>query len=188
MSILPPSTLSHFGINVTDIEHMERFYTEVFGFIASDRGVRFNGQKVVFLTKKADDHHQLVLLEGRPTTPSFNVVNQISFGLQTLEDLRKAYTNLQAAGFNDLTQINHGNAWSVYFNDPEGNPIEVFVDSPFHTPQPCRGELDLRRPADEIIALTESLCKSRPDFSSHSDWQKQMSQRLSAVEKGASGA
>ena len=65
MSVLPPSVFSHFGINVVDLEKMERFYVNVFGFVTSDRGVRINGQRVVFLTMSAHDHHQLVLLDGR---------------------------------------------------------------------------------------------------------------------------
>lgn len=178
MSLLPPTVLSHFGINVTDMEKMERFYVDVLGFYASDRGVRFTGQKVVFLTKSAADHHQLVLLEGRPAQPGFNPINQISFGLRSLDDLRASFERLTEIGVKDIVPVDHGNAWSLYLKDPEGNPIELFVDSPFHTPQPCRGELDIMRPTAEILARTEALCRSRPEFSTHDDWKKGMRARL----------
>ena len=39
--------------------------------------------------------------------------------------------------------MNHGNAWSLYFTDPEGNGLECFVDSPFHVTQPYADRLDL---------------------------------------------
>jgi len=184
MSLLPSSVLSHLGINVKDIDRMERFYVNVFGFAVSDRGVRFNGQKVVFMTKSADDHHQLVLLEGRPVAEIFNVVNQISFGLHSLEDLRSAVPLLKANGVEDIVQIDHGNSWSIYFKDPEDNPIEVFVDTPFHTPQPCRGELDLAQSAGSILAQTEALCRSRPDFALRGEWQQAMSQRIQSTLQG----
>ncbi len=181
MPLLPPTVLSHFGINVTDIERMERFYVDVFGFFASDRGVRVNGQKVVFLTKSGSDHHQLVLLDGRPADAGFNPINQISFGLLTLDDLRTSFEKLTALGVGEIAQVNHGNAWSLYLKDPEGNPLELFVDSPFHTPQPCRGELDISRPSAEIVAQTEALCRSRPGFSSHQTWSDGMRLKVEAA-------
>jgi len=184
MSLLPSSVLSHLGINVKDIDRMERFYVSVFGFAVSDRGVRFNGQKVVFLTKSSNDHHQLVLLEGRPAGEIFNVVNQISFGLLSLEDLQSAVRLLKANGIHEIDQIDHGNSWSIYFKDPEDNPIEIFVDTPFHTPQPCRGELDLAQPAASILAQTEALCRSRPDFALREAWQQTMGERIQSTSQG----
>ena len=138
MPLLPPSVFSHFGINVIDLEKMERFYVDVFGFVPSDRGVRVNGQRVVFLTKSAEDHHQLVLLDGRTPDQGANRINQISFGFRSLDELRVAFVQMKAAGADEILQVNHGNAWSLYLKDPEGNPLELFVDSPFYTPQPCR--------------------------------------------------
>jgi catechol-2,3-dioxygenase len=187
MSLLPSAVLSHLGINVTDIDRMERFYASVFGFVVSDRGVRFNGQKVIFLTKDADDHHQMVLLEGRPAGETFNVVNQISFGLRSLAELRAAVVALEASGVGGIVQVDHGNSWSIYFHDPEGNPIEVFVDSPFHTPQPCRGELDLSQPVDAILARTEALCRSRPGFALREEWQQTVGRRLQAALESGGG-
>lgn len=178
MALLPPSTFSHFGINVIDIERMECFYVDVFGFVPSDRGVRVNGQRVVFLTLSASDHHQLVLLDGRMPDQGANRINQISFGFRSIDELREAFVKLRADGVEDIQQVNHGNAWSLYLKDPEGNPLELFVDSPFYTPQPCRGELNILAPTEEILASTEELCRSRPGFAFHGDWVKQMSRKF----------
>ena len=38
--------------------------------------------------------------------------------------------------------MNHGNAWSVYFRDPEGNRIEIFCDTEWYIEQPCVEDLD----------------------------------------------
>lgn len=187
MPLLPPSTFSHFGLNVVDIERMERFYVDVFGFFPSDRGVRFNGQKVVFLTMSANDHHQLVLLDGRQPDEAPNRINQMSFGFGGLDALREAFVQLGAHGVQDIQQVNHGNAWSLYLKDPEGNPLELFVDSPFHTPQPCRGELDITAPSDWILQETEALCRSRPGFATHAAWVEQMQQALAAPRAGGAG-
>jgi catechol 2,3-dioxygenase len=39
----------------------------------------------------------------------------------------------------------HGNAMSIYFRDPEGNRLEVFMDTPWYCEQPLREPIDLDR-------------------------------------------
>ncbi|MBB6290564.1 glyoxalase/bleomycin resistance protein/dioxygenase superfamily protein [Pseudomonas sp. SJZ103] len=181
MPILPPTRFEHFGVNAIDIEKLEAFYVSFFGFLPSDRGVRFNGQKIVFLTKSGEDHHQFVLIEGRPADAIYNPINQISFGVQSLDDLRLCFRRLSESGIEDMLQIDHGNAWSLYLKDPEGNPLELFVDSPWYTPQPCRGELDLMQTNEEILAKTEALCRSLPGFATQEQWREGMRSRLASA-------
>jgi catechol 2,3-dioxygenase len=178
MAHFPPSRFEHFGINVIDIDRMEEFYRSTFGFTVSDRGVRFNGTRIVFLTKSANDHHQFVLIDGRPPEAEYNNINQISFAFADLAALRTVYQRLTDAGTTDIMQINHGNAWSLYAKDPEGNPLELFVDSQWHTPQPCRGDLDILKPDDVILKETEELCRSRPGFATREEWSREMAKAL----------
>lgn len=178
MALFPSNRLEHFGVNVIDIDAMERFYCDTFGFVASDRGVRFNGSRIVFLTQSATDHHQLVLIDGRPPQTDYNNINQISFAFGGLDDLRLVYERLVEMDVGDIMQIDHGNAWSLYAKDPEGNPLELFVDSPWYTPQPCRGDLDITRPTDVILFDTEALCRSRPGFALREDWSIQLAGSL----------
>ena len=178
MAQLPPSRLEHFGINVVDLDCMERFYVDMFGFTVSDRGVRLNGTRIVFLTKSASDHHQFVLIEGRPGGEMYNPVNQISFNFGSLDNLRLCFERLTAAGGAGFMQINHGNAWSLYTHDPEGNPLELFADSPWHTPQPCRGDLDITQPTAVILRDTEALCRSREGFLLREEWIARMKRKL----------
>ncbi|WP_292931372.1 VOC family protein [Novosphingobium sp. PASSN1] len=106
---------------------MERFYSDVFGLVVTDRGVgAVFRNDVGFMTGSADQHHQLVLASGRqPDAPS--TVMQISFKVSDLADLRDLRDKALAAGASDAIGLNHGNAWSVYFNDPEGNRIEIYL-------------------------------------------------------------
>ena len=78
--------LSHVGFYVTDINKMVDFYTRFLGFTVSDRGPRPDGE-IVFMTRDASEHHQLVFASGRPAELSFNVINQISFRLDGLATL-----------------------------------------------------------------------------------------------------
>ena len=175
----PELTFSHVGIWVTDLEAMRRFYTDVLGFVQTDRGP-IGDTELVFLSQATSDHHQLVLARGRPHDAGFTTVNQISYKLDSLETLQAVYADIVGKPVKDLVQISHGNAWSIYFRDPEGNRIELFVDTPWYTPQPVREPLDLSKPAAEIRRETEAYCRSRPRFASRADWQRGLGEQIAA--------
>ena len=175
------AALSHFGIHVTDVARMEEFYTQVLGLLVSDRGTLPSGPTLVFLSRDPDEHHQLVLVTGRPADAGYNVVNQISFKLPTLGDLKTAHARLKKTGRKEFRIVTHGNAWSIYFPDPEGNRVELFVDTPWHTPQPFAEPFDLEAPEDAIMAETERICRNRPGFASRADWRREQVARMGAV-------
>src|SRR3546814_6365333 len=88
----------------------------------------------------------------------------ISFRLGSLEDLREFHDFLVAEQVSDIAPINHGNAWAVYFADPEGNRIEAFVDTDWYIEQPCREPLNIGKPARELYRETEAFCRSMPEI------------------------
>jgi catechol 2,3-dioxygenase-like lactoylglutathione lyase family enzyme len=169
---------SHLGIHVTDLARMEDFYTRVLGLLVSDRGTLRDGPTLVFLSRDPDQHHQLVLVTGRPPGVAYNVVNQISFKLPTLAALKAMHARMRADGVEEFRIVTHGNAWSVYFPDPEGNRVELFVDTPWHTPQPFAEPFDIEAPVAAIVAKTEAICRNRPGFVSRADWREQQAQRM----------
>jgi catechol-2,3-dioxygenase len=175
----PVASLSHFGIHVTDVDVMTKFYTRVLGLVLTDRGT-LPERELAFLSRDPDQHHQLVLVSGRPSGGGFNVVNQISFKLSTLDELKVMHGRLRAEGIVPSSVVTHGNAWSVYFPDPEGNRVELFVDTPWHTPQPFAAPLDLEAPTETILAETEATCRSRPGFASRSEWRRAVSEAMQA--------
>ncbi len=168
---------SHFGIYVTDLPRMEEFYTRVLGLVVTDRGPLKDGPTLVFLSHDPDQHHQIVLATGRPPGPSYSVVNQISFKLPTLGDLQAMHARAREEGIKEFRVVTHGNAWSIYFADPEGNRVELFVDTPWHTPQPFAEPFDIEAPAEAIYTETEAICRNRPGFITRADW------RINLVEK-----
>jgi catechol 2,3-dioxygenase-like lactoylglutathione lyase family enzyme len=175
----PVLTFSHVGIWVTDLETMRDFYTDVLGFVMTDRGP-VGDTELVFLSQSPGDHHQVVLAKGRPADLGFTTVNQISFKLDSLETLQAMHRTLADTSVKDLVQISHGNAWSVYFRDPEGNRIECFVDTPWYTPQPVREPLDLAQPAATIRKETEAFCRSRPGFATVDEWRHGLAGKIAA--------
>jgi catechol-2,3-dioxygenase len=176
----PVPALSHFGIHVTDIDRMVDFYTGVLGLVVTDRGtLDESGRQLAFLSHDPDEHHQLVLVTGRPADErGMNVVNQISFKLPTLDDLKAMHATVQKGGVEQFRIVTHGNAWSIYFADPEGNRVEVFVDTPWHTRQPFAEPFDITAPTETILAETEAICRRRPDFASRRDWRTRISEKM----------
>ena len=181
MTTSPAVSFSHFGIYVTDLARMEDFYTRVLGLLVSDRGQVPGGSDLVFLSRDPDEHHQIVLATGRPHGVEFNVVNQISFKLATLTDLKAMHTRARDEGTKQFRIVTHGNAWSVYFADPEGNRVEVFVDTPWHTPQPVVELFYIGAPVEVIERETEALCRNRPWFMSREQWRAAQVTRMAAA-------
>jgi catechol-2,3-dioxygenase len=178
MTTSPTAALSHFGIHVTDLARMEDFYTRVLGLLVSDRGTLAGGPTLVFLSRDPDEHHQLVLVTGRPPGIEYNIVNQISFKLPALADLKRMYARMREEGIKQFRIVTHGNAWSVYFADPEGNRVELFVDTPWHTPQPFAEPFDIEAPVETILAETEAICRNRPGFMSRAEWREAQVARM----------
>ncbi len=174
----PAISFSHFGIHVTDPARMEDFYTRVLGLLVTDRGALPGGPTLVFLSRDPDEHHQMVLVTGRPPGTDYNVVNQISFKVPALADLQVMHARLREEGIKEFRTVTHGNAWSIYFADPEGNRVELFVDTPWHTPQPFAEPFDIEAPVESILTETEAICRRRPGFAPRREWRKAQVERM----------
>jgi catechol 2,3-dioxygenase len=152
---------SHLGIYVRDLARMARFYREVLCFFETDHG-DLGSVQLVFLSRNPAEHHQLVLASGRPAESGFSLINQISLRVPDLATLREVRDRVAAdPGVTDLVAVTHGNAVSIYFRDPEGNRLEVFLDTPWYCEQPLREPIDLDRPDDAVMAQAEALARSR---------------------------
>jgi catechol 2,3-dioxygenase-like lactoylglutathione lyase family enzyme len=175
----PQLAISHFGLFVTDLARMREFYTKVMGFLVTDEG-QIDGRNMVFLSRDPIDHHQVVLAEGRPVdSKGTPILNQLSFRVQTLEEVREAHRRLlQEPDVTKITPINHGTAWSVYFHDPDGNRTEIFTDTPWYVHQPYRQPLDLSLSDEGIAAATEKMLAGDPTTRSAADWKAEFEGRV----------
>ena len=170
---------SHIGIHVTDVRRMEDFYTRVARFVVSDRGTASMGGEIVFMTRDPAEHHQFVIASGRPADLPYNLVNQISFRVDSLRTLRELHEELKREpGVRIQATITHGNALSVYFFDPEGNRVEFLIDTPWHVPQPFRVPIDLSLPDDQLWAFVEQHVRATPGFKPMAEWKAEIRKKI----------
>jgi catechol-2,3-dioxygenase len=129
-------TWSHAVLNVRDLGTMLDFYTNVLGFEVTDRGQIRNGLEIVFLSQDPDEHHQLAMVNSRADDERPNSLNHLAFRTPTFQDVKDLHEKLQVVDGITVGPLSHGTTLSIYFNDPEGNGVEVFWDTPWHVEQP----------------------------------------------------
>ena len=181
----PSFSFSHMGMFVADLARMRDFYTRVLGFTVTDEGALDvmsetppRQLQFVFLSRDPRDHHQIVMVTGRPEKLPFNPINQISFRMAEFSGLREMHRRLVDESVRELYPVSHGNALSVYFHDPEGNRIELFVDTPWYVKQPLRVPMDMRMSDTELWAWAEREASKLPGFRPVEEWRAEISRRM----------
>ena len=171
--------VAHAVLYVHDVADMIEFYGDVLGFEVMDRGP-LGPDEIVFMSQNANDHHQVAFITGRDKPDSSNSVNHIAFrSAGTLDDLKALKKSLEAdARVTRIMPLCHGNAWSVYFRDPEFNGVEVFIDTPWHVRQPQGEPLDLDKSNDEIIEGTRQHFSTEPEFGPIGDFYKRRAEHI----------
>jgi len=174
---VPDAQLTHVGLYVRDLEGMIEFYSRVLGLVLTDSGDYYLGGRIAFLSRNPEEHHQIVMASGRPDDAP-TTINQLSFRVKNLEDLRRFFTVLVAEQAKEIAPRNHGNAWSIYFSDPEDNRIELYTPFPWYVGQPYGKALDLTEPAEAIVARTEALIRDDPTACPREAWMAKLKTRL----------
>ena len=151
-------SLGHVGIYAEDLMMMRDFYSRVLGLTISDEDLEERGM-TFFTADKEREHHEFVLMKGRVTRDDAKVIQQISFIVPTLEDLREFHTRFVAEPGVEIDRIvSHGIAFGMYFFDPEGNRIELYVRTPYDVPQPLGDAIDIMAQTNEEL---EAIAKAR---------------------------
>jgi catechol 2,3-dioxygenase-like lactoylglutathione lyase family enzyme len=178
MPELPTWELSHIGLYVTDMDRMRDFYTRLLGFKVMDQGVLSGGgPRLTFLSKDPKDHHQIVLVTGREKGTR-STVNQITFRVASIKEVRAMHDLAVASGVEGVDPVDHGNAWSVYFLDPEGNRLEFFCDTPWYVAQPHRVVLDFSLTNQQIEQATRRRIADDPTTRPFGVWRDQKRREL----------
>lgn len=123
-----PIEVGHVVFFVKDVVAVERFYTENFGFVVSDR---YPGKGSFMRCAAEGGHHDLFLLQ--PPQPRAGL-NHVAFAVRDIHEVFGGGMNMSRLGWS--TQLGPGrhpisSAYFWYFNCPAGGLIEYYSDDDY---------------------------------------------------------
>jgi catechol-2,3-dioxygenase len=134
---------------------MRRFYSQVMGLTITDEDLE---RGIVFLSADPEaEHHELALARAKDPSQKTSHVQQVSFKVKSLDDVRQFYHRLQQEGMRIDRTVTHGIACSVYFYDPEDNRVELYYTTPYNVRQPLGEAIDLDKSNEELLAVAQSF-------------------------------
>ncbi|MCL0047534.1 VOC family protein [Dehalococcoidia bacterium] len=153
---MPVAGLGHVGIYADDLMKQRDFYTRVIGLSIADEDL--DGRGMCFMSADpVSEHHEFVLMKGRVSSVDTNTIQQISFKVPSIQDLRDYHKRLLDENIKVERIVSHGNAFGMYFFDPEGNRVELYYKTGFPVPQPHGDLIDLTRSDEELIGDARDL-------------------------------
>jgi catechol-2,3-dioxygenase len=150
----------------------------VFGFTVTDE----EEGRMVFFSGDPSDHHQLFMVPRENPDATETRLAHVAFRVPDLDALRVIGDRLMSEpGVTNLNEVTHGNAWSLYFNDPEGNRAEVLVDTPWHVAQPFRRPAKILSVSDEeLAAWTDSMLDEQPTKRPMEEWRADIAKKMTS--------
>jgi catechol 2,3-dioxygenase-like lactoylglutathione lyase family enzyme len=147
--------LGHVGLYCHDLPKMRDFYSRVLGLTISDENLE---RGICFLSAQPEaEHHELALVQTKDRGQKSQYVQQVSFKVKQLDDVRVFYHRLRDEGLKIDRTVTHGIACSVYFYDPEDNRVELYYTTPYKVRQPLGAPIDLDRPDEELLEFARSF-------------------------------
>lgn len=147
--------LGHVGIYTHDLFIMRDFYSRIMGLEITDEETEERG--IIFMSSRPEEeHHEFVLMKGRNVPEGSKMVQQISFYVDSLSDLKQFHGVFKEESVRIERTVSHGNAFGMYALDPEGNTIEVYYRTGFHVPQPCADPVNLEDSVESLLDLARS--------------------------------
>jgi catechol-2,3-dioxygenase len=147
--------LGHVGIYVHDLMVQRDFWSRVMGLRIADEDLEDRG--MVFLSSHPEDeHHEFVLMRGRDVPREGRVIQQVSFKVPTIDDLKEYHARLVAEDVEIERIVSHGNALGMYFFDPEGNRIEIYYRTGYDVPQPHGDPIDMEASVEELLGIAKA--------------------------------
>lgn len=120
-------TFAHIVFQTSQPEEMIRWYCTVL-----DAHVVYEDNGLGFITFD-DEHHRVAFLKApvpldrkTPTTAS---MHHAAYTFANIDDLLERYVNLRSSDIHPAVCIAHGVTTSMYYRDPDGNMVELQIDS-----------------------------------------------------------
>jgi catechol-2,3-dioxygenase len=146
------SGFSHVGMAAHDPAALAAFYRDALGMTitgGSAAGSQF-GATAFLSSRPEEENHELAIF----ATPMYR---HLAFTVASLADLRALHRQITARGIPIKLAFNHGCSLAFYFDDPEGNMVEVYWPTGLHNHQPHGDPLDLDASDADLIAAVAGI-------------------------------
>lgn len=126
---MPPysTVIGHVHLKVRDLSRAIDFYTRYFNLTITEQF----GDQMVFLSG-GDLHHEVALQARGPHAPAPRPdgvgLYHVAFEVPDKAAFAQAYALLREDGI-PVGPVDHIISWAMYFNDPDGNGLEIYVDT-----------------------------------------------------------
>jgi catechol-2,3-dioxygenase len=147
-----PTGLCHIGIHSEDPVGLARFYQDVLGMqVVGGSGADTPFGASTFLSSRPDqESHEIVIFADAR-------LRHTAFRVATLAELRDRHRAVAARGVAVKMSLNHGVSLAFYFDDPEGNMIEIYWATGLAYGQPYGHPIDLSQPEESLLRDVEQL-------------------------------
>jgi catechol 2,3-dioxygenase len=124
--------IGHVLLRVLDLERSKKFYSDVLGFRVLEEDPEHGG---TFMALEGQSHAiDLFPTQdaeaARRQTPGVRGLGHIAFRVDSEAALKEAHATLQKHGVEVARTIDHVSQKSIYFNDPDGNTLEIYYELP----------------------------------------------------------
>jgi catechol 2,3-dioxygenase len=126
---MPIERVGHVVIKMRDLDAAKRFYRDILGMKITDEREGFG----VFF-RFHDYHHDIAVFKVAEDAmvPQKNQVGlaHIALVADSLDTVKAMYKRLKEHNVPIVRTVDHGITRSVYFQDPEGNELEIYCEVP----------------------------------------------------------
>jgi catechol 2,3-dioxygenase-like lactoylglutathione lyase family enzyme len=129
------STLHHFALTTGRMQEMKDWYGIALGMVPVVEAPGYAGATRTCWLTYGDANFRIVLTEVEglaPAKPGAHL-RRIAFAFPNMDDLLNSYARLNSLGVIPVYAADHGAVTSFYYEDPDGNVLELTVDN-FPTP------------------------------------------------------
>ena len=136
----------HVGLAAKNPAVLAEFYRNVMGMTVAGESLVGSpfGASVFLGAHHEEEDHELVFFDNPAAAHT-------AFRVASLGDLQTFYRHVKGQGVSIKVMLNHGSSLAFYFDDPEGNMIEIYWATAVDVRQPYANPIDLDLPEEELL-------------------------------------
>lgn len=146
------SGLCHIGIHSEDPTALADFYRDVLGMqiVGGSDEDSPTGTSTFLSSRPSEESHEIVIFANPD-------LRHTAFKVASLADLRDRHKDIVERGLPIKAALNHGVSLAFYFDDPEGNMIEIYWPTQLAYGQPYGHPIDLTLTKEALLTDVADL-------------------------------